>query len=321
MVRWITLLASLLAVSNVNAQKEDQTALLGHMSQSTSNMTAPATEMALQRAMEMAKAGSNQTLTPEHVLVALLEDEAVLDLLANQNVEPDSVRTSLIRHLDETNEDQHEANGSSVDPSMRTVMQHAVGRKMAFSRKDISPVDLLVAILIDGNSFAASVLNEHGLTLEEADNESLKRHLAEATEQGRNLDVLRERIAQESTGAGDRAGSVSIRSQSSSGPAIELRHYTLRVTSEQHGEETEFKAAVSHDGRLDLYIESTPFETDFKAGRIAALFESIEADGELKVELIAEIEGQRRKVSGFTGTSGAIFGDRGDIGMQRSGAL
>lgn len=43
---------------------------------------------------------------------------------------------------------------------------------------------------------------------------------------------------------------------------------------------------MSHDGRLDLYIESTPFETEFIASRVAALFEAIDSDGWLKVQLI-----------------------------------
>ncbi len=99
------------------------------------------------------------------------------------------------------------------------------------------------------------------------------------------------------------------------------RRYTLRVISEDGVGATQFKAAVSHDGRLDLYIESTPFETEFLASRVVALFEAIDGDGRLRVQLITEVDGQNRPVAGVGGRAGAIFDDRDSLAGQRSGTL
>jgi hypothetical protein len=92
------------------------------------------------------------------------------------------------------------------------------------------------------------------------------------------------------------------------------------VTNEDP-EVVSFKAAVSHDGRLDLYIEETPYEIEFLASKLAVLFETVEGGTRLKVELVTEVSGQPRVVDGFGGSSGAIFEDPRSYQTQRSGRL
>ena len=82
-----------------------------------------------------------------------------------------------------------------------------------------------------------------------------------------------------------------------------------------------FKAAVSHDGVLDLYVESTPFETKFSARQVVALYEGFDR-GTLKAELFADVDGVVQKVGGGSGSeAGAIFEDLYQRVDQRSGRL
>ena len=84
--------------------------------------------------------------------------------------------------------------------------------------------------------------------------------------------------------------------------------YTLRVVNTD-AEVIPFKCAVSHDCELDLYIEETPFEVDFVAQRIIVLLDTINSNAELDVSLVAEVNDEQRKMSGFRGSSGVIFHD------------
>ncbi len=82
-----------------------------------------------------------------------------------------------------------------------------------------------------------------------------------------------------------------------------------------------FKAALSRNGILDLYVEETPFEIEFVASTVVGLFEAVEGGDRLKVQLITELEGEERVVSGFGGSAGAIFQDGHARPGQRSGFL
>ena len=95
--------------------------------------------------------------------------------------------------------------------------------------------------------------------------------------------------------------------------------YVLRVNADTSDSNIAFKAAISRNGQLDFYVEETPFEIEFVASTIVALFETVEAGGRIKVELITDVEGQQLPVSGFTGSSGAVFRDRRNPMEQRSG--
>jgi hypothetical protein len=323
MARWCLLLASLLALPNVNAQNEEPKAVLGNMAGGTSHTSSEAVDFAFQRATEMAQASGRETPTLEHMLLAVLDDESVLEMFANQYIDPEVIRTSLLYHLPSTDPEPQASGRQQLDPALRDVMRRAVMKNMVTNRREVEAADIVVATLVEGDSYAARILSEQGLTVDEADNEALNSYLARQVEQSRRLEEMRERIAEENARQ-DQSGAVySIRSSvvSGSGTASGPRLYTLRVISEDSEQETRFKAAVSHDGRLDLYIESTPFETEFLASQVAALFEAIENEGRLKVVLITEIEGQRRPITAFGGSAGAIFDDRDNLAGQRSGAL
>ena len=323
-----TILFGILAAINVNAQTPDQTAILGNSSGGGSGGGDPATDLALQRAMDMAEQGGRASPTVEQLLLALLDDRSVQELLAGQSVDLGSLLASLrsyVQMVDASPVAAAQDAAALASPrafrpnrALQNVFRRALMKNMALNRKGESPTDLLVAILVEGDTFAARALAEHGLTVEEAESASLERYLAVAKEQDAKLADLRRKIAEEPAHPRDPGEPAqSIVASSGTGSAPKTQMYSLRVTS-RGAEQARFKGAVSYDGRLDLYIESTPFETAFPASRIAALFEAI--DGSLNVELSTEIDGQRGKVSGFGGESGAIFEDALERG-QRSGTL
>ena len=73
-----------------------------------------------------------------------------------------------------------------------------------------------------------------------------------------------------------------------------------------------FKGAVGHGGGLDLVESTTPYVLYFSAIRVIALFESVESNVPIRVELYgdfdhADIDG--RPVSSFTGLRGGIGKD------------
>ena len=306
----------------VNAQNEEPTAVLGSMAGGTSNTSAGAVDFAFERATEMARASGRETPTLEQVLLALLDEESVQTMFANQCVDTEAIRASLHYHLETTGVEPQTADNPRVAPTLQNVMRRAVMKNMVSNKREVEAADIVVAILVEGDSHAARLLGQQGLTVDEAENEALNNYLARQEEQSRRLEEMRTRIAEENARQVQPDAHSSIEGVvSGTGTASGPRLYTLRVTSEDSEREMRFKAAVSHDGRLDLHIESTPFETEFLASRVAALFEAIDSGGRLKVQLITEIEGQRRPISGFGGRAGAIFDDRDSLARQRSGTL
>jgi hypothetical protein len=323
MARWCLLLVSLIAPPNVNAQDEEAKAILGNMAGGTVNTSSSDLEFAFQRATEMAQARGRERPTLEHVLLFLLDDRSVREMLANQYVDSQAIRSSLLYQLEATTAEAQTADASGADPALQNVMRRAFLKNMVSNKREVGAADVMAAILVEGNSYAAQVLSERGLTVEEAENEALNNYFATQAEQALQLEETQKRIGREREAQSQSGAVSSIASVASSGAraASGPRPYTLRVISEGSEKEIRFKAAVSHDGRLDLYIERTPFEIDFLASRVAALFEAIDSGDRLKVELITEMDRERRPIAGFGGSAGAIFEDQNSLARQRSGVL
>jgi ATP-dependent Clp protease ATP-binding subunit ClpA len=273
--------------------------------------------------MKLAREADNQAPTVEHLLLALLDDESVQAMFADQYVDAAVIRASLQYHLRTTSAEAQPSDTAGVAPPLQAVMRRALLKSLVSNRREVDVTDVVVAILAEDDSYAAQLLAEQGLTVDEAERESLNRFLAEQERQARRVEEIRARIADENSRQVGTSAITSFESVDTAGVATAggPHRYTLRVTSEDGVTATQFKAAVSHDGRLDLYIEATPFETEFLANRVVALFEAIDSDGRLKVELITEVDGRSMPVSGVGGRAGAIFDDRTRLGQQRSGTL
>jgi hypothetical protein len=304
-------------------QDESPLAVLGNMSQGGGSSTDAEVDLALKKAQEAA-ASAGGVLTVEHLLVALLDEPSVVELLEKQFVDRASLRVQLQKRLESAKVAEVPIREVKPDPALQNVLRRAMMKSVVSNRRGVEGAELVVAMLVEDDSFAATALREHGIKIDDSENAALERYLRIAAEQDRKLAELRRRIANEPANVVNRAGiergiiavEEGIESaEPDQGPCA----FTLRVSGEPGAR---FKAAVSHDGRLDLYIESVPFETEFVAGRVAVLFERIDSANAIKVELLTERDGRLQTVAGAGGQSGAIFEDVVDrMRQQRSGRL
>jgi hypothetical protein len=170
-------------------------------------------------------------------------------------------------------------------------------------------------MLVEGDSFAAQTLREHGLTVEQADDRALEIYLNQQAENARRYEALKKNLAERATRPkeGPQLLASAIGTTESG-----LQRYTLRVSSE---EPTEFKAAVSHDGQLDLHVETTPFGKELIAKSIVVLFETLDRNHRLRVQLF--VPSKENPLVGVRGAAGAIFEDGTTLKLirQKSGRL
>jgi ATP-dependent Clp protease ATP-binding subunit ClpA len=192
------------------------------MAGGTSNMSSGAVDFALERAMEMARDSGREAPTLEQLLLALLDDESVQEMFANQYIDAELIRTLLQYHLETTSAEPQTPDIPRVAPALQNVMRRAVMKNMVSNKREVEATDIVVAILVEGASYAARVLNEQGLTVDEAENEALKSYLARQEQQSRRLEEMRTRIAEENTRQAQSAGALQTDSTS-----------TIRMTSAQ----------------------------------------------------------------------------------------
>ena len=84
------------------------------------------------------------------------------------------------------------------------------------------------------------------------------------------------------------------------------------VTSTKDGEEVRFKGAIGQGGELDLIKTTTPYRKRFHARSVIAMFESLDKNVLISVELFGDIGqpwGTDRPISSFMGPHGGIAKD------------
>jgi ATP-dependent Clp protease ATP-binding subunit ClpA len=121
----------------VNAQNENPTAVLGNSAGGGTNTSSEALDSAWQRATQIAKDGGRETPTLEQLLLALLDDESVLEMLVNQNVDPEVIETSLRRHLETTAAEAQTADKTRSDPALQNVMRRAVVKNAVANKREV----------------------------------------------------------------------------------------------------------------------------------------------------------------------------------------
>lgn len=303
---------------------ESEDAYFGNSSSGGSSTSSSSLELSFERAMEQAQISQQEYLTIEQVLLALLDDPSTREFLEDNAVDIGSVRAELSSFV--RSNASNAPNGGRPIPhqDVRQVSQRALMKIYSSNKKAVDGVDILEAILAENNSFAAQILQKSGLSLELTSNQVLERYLARAARDTEKLEKLVREIEEQKQFAdpaqGHHIATLEPASAQSERDGAGYKSYVLLVTSDDPAV-VRFKAAVSRDGRLDLYIEETPFETEFLASNVAALFETVEGGARIRVELTTEVEGQSRVVSGFGGSSGAIFIDPRSGILQRSGRL
>lgn len=314
--------------------EESDRAQVGQGSRSTGITFAPAVKIALERAQAKARARSEPSLTTEQVLIELLEEETAVALLSSENVDVDVLRADLVESVSsDTSTAPAGAEPRAVEP-LQSAMRRAVITALASNSKGASGADIVVAILVEGETRAAQLLRKYGLAIHSAENTKLEQYIHRNKEQAKRLAEMQERTRsqrEQTAGAiskSSHTAQLAVRSKANAGGKEEgednsaHKSYLLRISGDdQDRAHILFKAALSRNGILDLYIEQTPFEIEFIASTVVGLFEAVEAGDRLKVQLITEIEGQERVVSGFGGSAGAIFSDSRRRLEQRSGIL
>jgi len=81
-----------------------------------------------------------------------------------------------------------------------------------------------------------------------------------------------------------------------------------------------FRAAIAHDGHLELIEEVAPYDKEFSASRLIALFESAE-EGGLSVVAFSDASGTYTRHCSFSGgRSGRILFDS-NIPLYQAGSL
>ena len=109
-------------------------------------------------------------ITAEHTLIFILEEETASDLLKSNNVDLAALRSSLITHIDETVPKSGSGEAEPrVDSENRMIFQRAVIKQMISNKKRMDGADYVLAVLVHDDTFAAQVLREYGLTVEEAE--------------------------------------------------------------------------------------------------------------------------------------------------------
>ena len=83
--------------------------------------------------------------------------------------------------------------------------------------------------------------------------------------------------------------------------------YEIVVSSFYPDREVTFKAAIGENGDLNLVESKTPFRKRFSAYRIIAMFETVDSNEKIKVELFAPSIRTEGPIGGYCSNSGGIY--------------
>lgn len=124
-------------------------------------------QAALDAAFKSAKAQAHDLLTVEHLLLALLDDSRVSEVLQAVGAELEPLERSLhdfIHSNVQTVED--EPDSYEVQPTLgfQRVLQRAVYHVQSSGRKEVTPLNVLVAIFAERDAHAVYLLAEQGVT-------------------------------------------------------------------------------------------------------------------------------------------------------------
>ena len=273
--------------------------------------------LALVRTRRLASEYHHELMTTEHLLLALLDELSAQELLDFRGIDIPVIRSQLEAHLHSLPESAVPGVDPLPHPLMRQAIAKAYMEGSRRSEKALSGAAVVVAIAEMEKTYASKVLIGEGATFAVLAPELSKMTQERKRQRDSNLAILEGKFSTIAPGvikSGQGADGISPQG------VDEYKNYLLRVVSTS-GEPVKFKAAVSHDGQLDLYIEDTPFQVDLLVKRLAALFETIEDGAKIRVELIGDVAGKQRVVAGFGGESGALFQDPYLHGSQCSGHL
>ncbi|MGE0054394.1 MAG: Clp protease N-terminal domain-containing protein [Hyphomicrobium sp.] len=126
----------------------------------------------LARASEGARATGAQEVSLEHVLAALCDDPDAADVLAASQIDSARLKSETIAYLAQSAEPggvRLPPGGQiGVSPPLMRILEAAAAAARGGRRRDINGAIVLAAIVGDGSSKAAQLLQAHGLTFDGA---------------------------------------------------------------------------------------------------------------------------------------------------------
>ncbi len=124
----------------------------------------PEVEIALSLATNEASRRSHEFVAVEHLLYAMLFDEAVKKTVRRAGGDPDSLKRKLERFLDKDVPATPEGEQPTPSLGLRRVVQRALLHAQSAEKDEVTPGNLLIAMFAEHDSNALQFLNEIGLT-------------------------------------------------------------------------------------------------------------------------------------------------------------
>jgi ATP-dependent Clp protease ATP-binding subunit ClpA len=112
----------------------------------------------------------HEYITLEHLLLALLDDPSARKVILACQGDVEKIRGELETFIDQTMERLPDAAEATVHQTIGVgrVLQRAILHVQGAGRNEVTGANLLIAIFAEGESFAAHVLREHGVTRRDA---------------------------------------------------------------------------------------------------------------------------------------------------------
>ena len=121
-------------------------------------------EFCLNAAFKEARAKRHEFMTVEHLLLALLDTPHVMEVLRACGADPESMRQELREYVD-ANTPHLELPDPDVQPTLgfQRVLQRAVFHVQSSGRKEVTAINVLVAIFGEKESQAVFILGQQGV--------------------------------------------------------------------------------------------------------------------------------------------------------------
>jgi ATP-dependent Clp protease ATP-binding subunit ClpA len=129
-------------------------------------------EQSLHRALALANERHHKYATIEHLLLVLVDDQDAAAVMRASSVDMDKLRRNLVTYVESELEDLVTDGAEDAKPTagFQRVVQRAVIHVQSSGREEVTGANVLIAIFAERESHAAYVLQEQGMTREDAVN-------------------------------------------------------------------------------------------------------------------------------------------------------
>src|ERR1700761_4469945 len=123
-------------------------------------------EQALHRAIKLASDRHHEYATPEHLLLALMDDTDAAQVMKACNVDMDALRKTVQKYIDEELMTLVIEDGEDAKPTtgFQRVVQRAVLHVQNSGREEVTGANVLVALFTERESHAVYFLQEQNMT-------------------------------------------------------------------------------------------------------------------------------------------------------------